>query len=437
MSLYPSTGTKTANSSFELREKPFGLAASSSPNIPHPATLPDHTVPFKGPKLACLKPKKKDQSKKQEGGDPLPPVSFSALFRYSTPWERIGMAFGILLAICAGAAIERFYDPLKGAVKLDGVDIKSLNLKWLRQQIGSSHLPHTRDKRLTIARASSHKNPPSSNTTVLDNVAYGLIGSKWEHASPEEKSQLIKRACVDANAHDFIMRLPAGTTIIIAHRLSTIGDADEIYVMGEGEVLEERSHVQLLATEGSVYSTLVNNQKLAQETARDASLDEPAKADRKTAAVAPLARAITGRSLARVAMESEQARRKAAAEEDDKLHSSFRLYGRLLKINKAEKMTYIFAVIGSMCAGMVYPALAILFDFTLSNFQITYYGELRHALNRKALWYSIAAIGAFFTWFDEEENSTGAVTSNLADQPQKVHGLFGLPSVRSYSLAQL
>ena len=32
--------------------------------------------------------------------------------------------------------VERFYDPIQGVVKLDGRDIKSLNLKWLRQQIG-------------------------------------------------------------------------------------------------------------------------------------------------------------------------------------------------------------------------------------------------------------------------------------------------------------
>lgn len=34
------------------------------------------------------------------------------------------------------ALVERFYDPIEGSVKLDGVNIKDLNLKWLRQQIG-------------------------------------------------------------------------------------------------------------------------------------------------------------------------------------------------------------------------------------------------------------------------------------------------------------
>ena len=43
------------------------------------------------------------------------------------------------------ALIERFYDPILGSIKLDGQDIKSLNIKWLRQQIGilTSFLPAT------------------------------------------------------------------------------------------------------------------------------------------------------------------------------------------------------------------------------------------------------------------------------------------------------
>ncbi|WVQ70592.1 hypothetical protein IAR50_000111 [Cryptococcus sp. DSM 104548] len=402
--------------------------------------------------------------------------------------------------------IERFYDPIAGTVKLDGVDIKSLNLKWLRQQIGLVS-----------------QEPTLFGTTVRGNVEHGLIGSQWENATPEEKFELVKQACIDANAHEFIMRLPEGyetsvgergmllsggqkqrvaiaraivsdprillldeatsaldtqsegivqdaldrasqgrTTITIAHRLSTIRDADRIYVMGGGEVLEEGSHNDLLATEGSVYAQLVSNQRLAQEAATEALTPgaEPVQAhteevyQEKTA----LKRAVTGRSLASVAMDGEQARRQAEAQEDDKLPSSFKLYGRLLKINKAEKMTYFYGFLGAVCSGMVYPSLAILFGKTLADFEITDFGELRHALNRKALWFFVSAICSAcvmflqasgfsrtgwdlnsalrkklfhavlrhdIKWFDEEENSTGAVTSNLADQPQKVQGLFG------------
>ncbi|TYJ55629.1 hypothetical protein B9479_003661 [Cryptococcus floricola] len=429
---------------------------------------------------------------------------------FTTTFEA-GKTFALVGASGSGKStvislIERFYDPIAGTVKLDGTDIKTLNLKWLRQQIGLVS-----------------QEPTLFGTTVRGNVEHGLIGSKWEHASPEEKYELVKKACIDANAHDFIMRLPEGyetsvgergmllsggqkqrvaiaraivsdprillldeatsaldtqsegivqdaldrasrgrTTITIAHRLSTIRDADRIYVMGAGEVLEEGSHNVLLATEGSVYAQLVNNQKLAQEAAVEALTPgaEPVEAEIEDVFEdeIPLKRAATGRSLASIAMDGEQARRKAEAEEDDKLPSSYKLYARLLKINKAEKRTYFYGFLGAVCSGMVYPSLAILFGKTLADFEITDFGELRHALDRKALYYFISAIFSALVmflqasgfsrtgwdlnatlrqklfqavlrhdirWFDEEENSTGAVTSNLADQPQKVQGLFG------------
>ncbi|KAF8955024.1 hypothetical protein BDZ97DRAFT_1927499 [Flammula alnicola] len=47
-------------------------------------------------------------------------------------------------------------------------------------------------------------------TTIGGNVAHGLIGTKHEHASDEEKEVLIKKACIKANADGFITKLPLG-----------------------------------------------------------------------------------------------------------------------------------------------------------------------------------------------------------------------------------
>ena len=211
---------------------------------------------------------------------------------------------------------ERFYDPLGGSVKLDGTDLRELNVKWLRSQIGLVS-----------------QEPVLFSTTVKENVAHGLIGTPYEDASDEEKFHLIKAACIQSNADGFVSHLPQGydtmvgergfllsggqkqriaiaraivsdprvllldeatsaldtrsegivqdaldeaaagrTTIIIAHRLSTIKDADCILVMADGSVLERGTHAGLLADKNGAYYRLVKAQSL-RESREDDCLD--------------------------------------------------------------------------------------------------------------------------------------------------------------------
>ena len=237
--------------------------------------------------------------------------------------------------------VERFYDPREGSIKLDGYDLKDLNLKWLRNQIGLVS-----------------QEPVLFATTIRDNVGHGLIGTIHENASEEEKDVLIKEACVKANADGFISKLPEGystlvgergfllsggqkqrvaiaraivsdprillldeatsaldtqaegivqdaldkaaagswynrfifhlvfyfelhagrTTITIAHRLSTIRDADVIHVMGDGLVLESGTHDELLASNGA-YSRLVQVQKLREGTEQQLADESEAGAE--------------------------------------------------------------------------------------------------------------------------------------------------------------
>ncbi len=99
------------------------------------------------------------------------------------------------------ALVERFYDPLEGSVKIDGVDIRDLNIKWLRSQIGLVS-----------------QEPTLFNTTIKGNVAHGLINTKYENASEEEKFALIKEACIKANADVFISKLPMGYDTLVGER---------------------------------------------------------------------------------------------------------------------------------------------------------------------------------------------------------------------------
>jgi ATP-binding cassette subfamily B (MDR/TAP) protein 1 len=97
--------------------------------------------------------------------------------------------------------VERFYDPLEGQVRLDGVDLKDLNLKWLRSQIGLVS-----------------QEPILFATTIRGNVEHGLIGTNLEHATDEERFAAVKEACIKANADGFISKLPLGYDTMVGER---------------------------------------------------------------------------------------------------------------------------------------------------------------------------------------------------------------------------
>ena len=80
--------------------------------------------------------------------------------------------------------IERFYDPLSGRVMLDGHDIRSLNLRWLRRQIG------------LVAQE-----PVLFSTTILENIKYG---------NPDATVAMVETAARAVNAEEFITRLDCG-----------------------------------------------------------------------------------------------------------------------------------------------------------------------------------------------------------------------------------
>lgn len=97
--------------------------------------------------------------------------------------------------------VERFYDPTAGGVFLDDVNLKDLNLKWLRSQIGLVS-----------------QEPTLFASSVKDNVAHGLINTPYENASEEIKMELIKEACIKANVHDFVSKLPGGYDTLVGER---------------------------------------------------------------------------------------------------------------------------------------------------------------------------------------------------------------------------
>ncbi|KDQ62305.1 hypothetical protein JAAARDRAFT_54276 [Jaapia argillacea MUCL 33604] len=408
--------------------------------------------------------------------------------------------------------VERFYDPISGTVRLDGTDLRDLNLKWLRSQIGLVS-----------------QEPTLFATTIKGNVAHGLINTPFEHASEEEKFKLIKEACIKANADGFVTKLPDGyetmvgergfllsggqkqriaiaraivsdpsillldeatsaldtqsegivqdaldkaaqgrTTIVIAHRLSTIRNADCIYVMGDGLVLEQGTHDELLSDENGPYARLVQAQKLREAREKEsrgealdsdstAASDEQSKEDMEKAAreEVPLGRTNTGHSLASEIIKKKEAEKGSVKESD---HSLPYLFRRMALLNRESLWRYAIGAVFAALVGCVYPAFGIVYAKGIQGFSMTGH-DRRVRGDRTALYFFIIAIGSAICismqnflfasaaatltsklrslsfrailrqdieFFDRDSNSTGALTSNLSDNPQKVNGLAGI-----------
>ena len=82
-------------------------------------------------------------------------------------------------------------EPNSGSIMIGKHEIQSLDLKWWRSQIGFVQ-----------------QEPFTFNATIYTNISYGLVGSKWEHEDDATKLELVKEACKEAFAHEFINRLP-------------------------------------------------------------------------------------------------------------------------------------------------------------------------------------------------------------------------------------
>ncbi|KAL2868927.1 ABC transporter ATP-binding protein [Aspergillus lucknowensis] len=232
------------------------------------------------------------------------------------------------------ALLERWYslkakgndkaaEMIEGEIQVGGVDIERLDPEWWRSQIGLVQ-----------------QEPVLLNTTIMENISMGLIGTEWEDSADSVKKELVISASKEAFADDFIRRLPQEystpvgeggialsggqrqriaiarcivrrppilildeatssidvhsermvqkalervlknrTTILIAHRLSTVRKADHIIVMKDGTNLEEGSHDALMAA-GGVYSSLVRAQELRDIPAEEKEALEPLPVER-------------------------------------------------------------------------------------------------------------------------------------------------------------
>jgi len=183
--------------------------------------------------------------------------------------------------------LERFYDPLAGEIRLDGIDLRDLDSHWLRKQIGLVMqdvfiVPGTIRENILLDLQIGEEQVEqlirlSQLSALIDNLPEGSetrIGEGGMDLSAGQKQLLAfaralardpailvldeATANVDSETEMLVEQaieaaLANRTSIVIAHRLSTIRRADRILVMDHGVIVEQGSHESLMAREGMYY----------------------------------------------------------------------------------------------------------------------------------------------------------------------------------------
>lgn len=314
-----------------------------------------------------------------------------------------------------------------GSVTCGPHNVNALELRWWRTQIGLVQ-----------------QEPFLFNDTILANVSFGLLGTEWESRPASEKLELVKQACKDAFADEFIDKLPQGyetvvgeagvrlsggqksriaiaravikapnvlvldeataaidvrseavvqkaldniskgrTTIVIAHRLATIRKADHIIVLRNGAKVEEGSHDGLLKDENGLYSGLIRAQQI-QESAHGANVPEDVFSElvrRQSTAV----------------RSSMQETTKENGTCEYKKRGFFGTVGVTVYEQRSKWIFVVIVIIGAMGAGSAFALQAWFFAKLITVF--TYVGQqLLDARDKWSLMFFILAIANVFTY---------------------------------------
>uniref|UniRef100_A0A2I3GHL1 ATP binding cassette subfamily B member 4 n=1 Tax=Nomascus leucogenys TaxID=61853 RepID=A0A2I3GHL1_NOMLE len=329
--------------------------------------------------------------------------------------------------------IQRLYDPDEGMINIDGQDIRNFNVSYLREIIGVVS-----------------QEPVLFSTTIAENIRYGRGNVTMDE---------IKKAVKEANAYEFIMKLPqkfdtlvgergaqlsggqkqriaiaralvrnpkillldeatsaldteseaevqaaldkareGRTTIVIAHRLSTVRNADVIAGFEDGVIVEQGSHSELMKKEG-VYFKLVKMQTSgSQIQSEEFELND----EKAATGMAPsgwksrLFRHSTQKNL-----KNSQMRQNSLDVETDGLEANVPpvSFLKVLKLNKTE---WPYFVVGTVCAivnGGLQPAFSVIFSEIIAIFGPGDDAVKQQKCNIFSLLFLCLGIISFFTFF--------------------------------------
>jgi len=295
--------------------------------------------------------------------------------------------------------IERFYDPDEGKIEFEGIDMKEINVAWLRDQMGLVG-----------------QEPVLFTGSIADNIKYGC---------PSASQQEIEDAAKLANAHDFITGFPDGyacqvgergtqisggqkqriaiaraiikrpklllldeatsaldssseqlvqealdkvintraqTTIVIAHRLSTVRHADRIAVIEAGRVREIGTHDELMEKANGKYRRLIQLQSLEGEQKFLEEIDEERQSHRKKSTKKKV------EEDTEEGNEDDDENASTKSSIDDDLAKEYAKRAR--SMGKADIPLFFVGSIGAILAGVMFPAWGIIFAFMI---EVLYY----------------------------------------------------------------
>ncbi|XP_075994467.1 ATP-dependent translocase ABCB1 [Genypterus blacodes] len=339
--------------------------------------------------------------------------------------------------------LQRFYDPQEGSVSIDGHDIRTLNVRCLREMIGVVS-----------------QEPILFATTITENIRYGRL---------DVTQREIEQAAKEANAYDFIMNLPekfetlvgdrgtqmsggqkqriaiaralvrnpkillldeatsaldaesetivqsaldkvrqGRTTIIVAHRLSTIRNADVIAGFQKGNVVELGTHSELMEKQG-VYHTLVTMQTFqevegGEEAEAEQSMEEKSPSIMSFSETSLYRRKSTkGASFVGSEGEKEEKEKKKEGSEKDKAEEDEKVppasFLKILRLNLPE---WPYIVVGLVCAainGAMQPAFAVIFSKIIAVFADTDQEVIREKSTLFSLMFAVLGVSSFVTMF--------------------------------------
>ncbi|XP_058101247.1 ABC transporter B family member 9-like isoform X2 [Magnolia sinica] len=332
--------------------------------------------------------------------------------------------------------VERFYDPQAGEVLIDGIDLKKLQLGWVREKIGLVS-----------------QEPILFMTTIKENIAYGKADATLAE---------IKTAIKLANAKTFIDKMPEGldtmvgeygtqlsggqkqriaiarailknpkillldeatsaldaeserivqealvsimsnrTTVVVAHRLSTVRNADTIAVVHQGRIVEQGPHLELIANPDGVYSQLIHLQEMNNQVKQNPAMNPDkisSSSHARRSATRPESpwfsprRSVTINSPGVGSSKQpifgfHRDKGKERGDESEKTPNKVSI-GRLAYLNKPELPVLMLGSVAAVVHGSTFPILGILLSNTVNIFY-----ESPHKLLKDSRLWALSFVG--------------------------------------------